>query len=110
MNNNEIGVKSKRVPTPLQYHALSALDIPARRAHMLITTRHDAVTAQKVEVGIIFQAMLGPSDAKDYMLNNGVPLEVALRVLNQPQRRRGCHNAFGVRTDSPKSGTENTGI
>lgn len=70
--------------------------------------RCDVVTAQRVEVGLIFQAMLGSADALDYMLKNGVPQAVAQRVLSQPLRRRGRHDASGIRTDRLATGP--TGI
>ncbi|MDP3670966.1 MAG: hypothetical protein WA191_06175 [Telluria sp.] len=92
------------VPSPDQAPAA-----PSRIAHLTLIEanalgnipRRDVVTARKVEVGIIFQAMLGTADAADYMLKNGVPLKVVLRVLTQPSARRGSHNACGIRVDSP---------
>ena len=51
--------------------------------------RRNRLTAQRVEVGMIFLDMLGAADAADYMLANDVPSEVVARVLAYPQRRRG---------------------
>lgn len=50
--------------------------------------RGDKLTAQRVEVGMIFLEMLGAEDAADYMLANAVPADVVARVLGHPQRRR----------------------
>lgn len=58
--------------------------------------RPDLLTAQRVEVGIILQAMLGTPTAAEYLENNAVDPMVTLRVLFQPHRRRGRHDAFGI--------------
>lgn len=50
--------------------------------------RPDVLTAQRVEVGVIFQAMLGTVDAARYLALNQVPLHVALRVLTRHHQRR----------------------
>lgn len=63
----------------------------------LIPGRPDLLTAQKVEVGIILQAMLGTQAALEYMDNNAIARTVAARVLNQPDLRRGRHDAHGIR-------------
>ncbi|HEU5435453.1 MAG TPA: hypothetical protein VFU95_03475 [Telluria sp.] len=55
------------------------------------------MTAQKVEVGIILQAMLGTQAAIDYMENNAINRKVAARVLHHPELRRGRHDQHGVR-------------
>ena len=49
--------------------------------------RHDDLTAQKVEVGVIFQEMLGTATAAAYLAKNKVPMHVALRVLTQVHRK-----------------------
>ncbi|MDB5959042.1 MAG: hypothetical protein JWP59_336 [Massilia sp.] len=59
--------------------------------------RPDHLTAQKVEVGIILQAMLGTQAAVEYMENNAINHRVAARVLHQPELRRGRHDQHGVR-------------
>ncbi len=59
--------------------------------------RPDLLTAQKVEVGIILQAMLGTPAAAEYMESNAIDPQVAQRVLNSPEQRRGRHDAFGIR-------------
>lgn len=58
--------------------------------------RPDVLMAQRIEVGIILQAMLGTPSAAEYMANNGVDPAVAQRVLHQPHLRRGRHDAFGI--------------
>jgi hypothetical protein len=58
--------------------------------------RADALTAQKVEVAIILQAMLGTPAAAEYLENNAVDAAVAQRVLYQPKQRRGRHDANGI--------------
>jgi hypothetical protein len=81
---------------------ISALpaDVPNRdtapAATLRIAGRPDFLTAQKVEVGIILQAMLGTSAAAEYLENNAVAAAVAKRVLFQPQLRRGRHDASGI--------------
>jgi hypothetical protein len=58
--------------------------------------RADALTAQKVEVAIILQAMLGTPAAAEYLENNAVDAAVAQRVLYRPKERRGRHDANGI--------------
>jgi hypothetical protein len=71
---------------------------PARdSAPLRIAGRPDTLTAQRVEVGIILQAMLGTHAAAEYLKNNDVPRSVALRVLFQHHLRRGRHDASGIR-------------
>jgi hypothetical protein len=62
-----------------------------------VTGRPDTLTAQKVEVGIILQAMLGTPAAAEYLENNAIERSIALRVLFEPHLRRGHHDAFGIR-------------
>lgn len=50
--------------------------------------RHDTVSEQTVEVGIRLQDLLGTSDAAKFLKNNVIHIEVALRVLLHPERRR----------------------
>ena len=49
--------------------------------------RIDALTAQKIDVAIIFQDMLGTAVAAEYLHENGIPLSVALRVLIHVRRK-----------------------
>lgn len=61
-----------------------------------VVGRPDLLTAQKVEVSIILQAMLGTTVAAEYLANNEVGLDVSMRVLTQPALRRGRHDANGI--------------
>ena len=51
--------------------------------------RPDAKTAQQVDNGIQIQHASGTLNAAAYLQRKGVPLNVALRVLSRPWRRRG---------------------
>jgi hypothetical protein len=68
-------------------------------AQLHIAGRPDLLTAQRVEVGIILQAMLGTPAAAEYLENNAIERSVALRVLFEPHLRRGRHDASGIRDD-----------
>ncbi|WP_180977642.1 MULTISPECIES: hypothetical protein [unclassified Janthinobacterium] len=46
------------------------------------------MTAQKVEVGIIFQEMLDTATAAAYLAKNRVPIATALRVLTGSRRKK----------------------
>ncbi|WP_290602756.1 hypothetical protein [Janthinobacterium sp.] len=46
------------------------------------------MTAQKVEVGIIFQEMLDTATAAAYLEKNKVPIATALRVLTGSRRKK----------------------
>jgi hypothetical protein len=58
--------------------------------------RADVLTAQKVEVAIILQAMLGTPAAAEYLENNAVDAAVTHRVLHRPKQRRGRHDSNGI--------------
>ena len=60
--------------------------------------RPDTLTAQRVEVGIVLNAMLGLSAATDYLSKHAVDGCVMQRVLSPTGRRRGNHDASGIRT------------
>ncbi len=62
-----------------------------------VVGRPDVLTAQKVEVAIILQAMLGTIGAAEYLADNDIAMSVTLRVLTQPALRRGLHDDCGVR-------------
>lgn len=49
--------------------------------------RQDDLTAQKIDVGVIFQEMLGTSTAAAYLAKNKVPMDVAMRVLTKNHRK-----------------------
>lgn len=48
--------------------------------------RTDALMAQKIDVAIIFQEMLGTFTAAKYLCEQRVPLQIALRVLVHTRR------------------------
>lgn len=50
--------------------------------------RKDSLTAQRVEVGLVFQQMLGTDEAAEYMRTNHIPGDVIKRVLDTPADRR----------------------
>jgi hypothetical protein len=59
--------------------------------------RKDHLTAQKVEVALVFQQMLSTEEAHSYLAGNGVSDAVIARVLYQPAlRRRYDTGASGV--------------
>ena len=60
--------------------------------------RPDTLTAQRVEVGIVLNAMLGRSAALDYLAKHAISACVTQRVLSPAGRRRGNHDASGIRT------------
>lgn len=76
--------------------AESVLARGAAAAPLRLAGRPDVLMAQRIEVGIILQAMLGTPAAAEYMANNAVDPSVAQRVLHQPHLRRGRHDAFGI--------------
>lgn len=60
--------------------------------------RPDTLTAQRVEVGIVLHAMLGVAAANEYFAKHNIDTALAQRVLSPAGRRRGNHDANGVRT------------
>lgn len=60
-------------------------------------SRPDILTAQRVEVALVLQAMLGTSAANDYLVKHEVDIHVVLRVLSPHGPRRGSHDEFGIR-------------
>lgn len=50
--------------------------------------RTDELMAQRVEVALIYQKMLGNDDARIYLSSAGVPQDVIERVLAGPKGRR----------------------
>lgn len=50
--------------------------------------RKDHLTAQKVEVALVFQQMLSTPEAQVYLARNGVATAVIDRVLFHPELRR----------------------
>ena len=60
----------------------------ATNMDILDCARQDDLTAQKVEVGIIFQEMLDTATATAYLAKNEVPIATALRVLTRSRRKK----------------------
>ncbi len=63
--------------------------------------RHDAASEHAVDVGIQLQELLGTIDAALFLKEQVIHIDVALRVLLQPARRRDPSRAqkmFGPRT------------
>lgn len=54
----------------------------------MLHDRKDHLTAQRVEVALVFQQMLSTEEAHSYLVNNGVAEAVIQRVLYQPALRR----------------------
>ena len=78
-----------------------SVDSPGSPSHgamgaLRVVGRPDLLTAQKVEVSIILQAMLGTAVAAEYLADNEVNLTVSMRVLTKPGLRRGRHDANGI--------------
>ncbi len=51
-------------------------------------SRRDFLSAQMVEIGIVIQQVQGTEQAAQYLMSKRVDLEVAVRVLAHPARRR----------------------
>lgn len=62
--------------------------VTATDMDILECARQDDLTAQKVEVGIIFQEMLDTAAAAAYLAKNKVPISTALRVLTGSRRKK----------------------
>ena len=56
--------------------------------YMNLDAQADDLTAQKVEVGIIFQEMLDTATAAAYLAKYKVPIATALRVLTGSRRKK----------------------
>lgn len=50
--------------------------------------RPDSLTAQRIEVGLVLNTLLGASAASDYLARQAVSAKVAQRVLSESGRRR----------------------
>jgi hypothetical protein len=50
-------------------------------------SRADTLNAQRVEVALVFQSMLGTAAAAEYLRNAGVPVWISARVLGTNRRR-----------------------
>ncbi len=51
-------------------------------------SRKDFISAQLVEVGIVIQTIHGTNSAAAYLHSKKVAIDVAMRVLSQPLKRR----------------------
>lgn len=51
--------------------------------------RKDELTSGKIETGLVFEQMLGPDDARNYLRAEGVPESIIERVLAGEYRRPG---------------------
>lgn len=76
--------------------ALEQRDVPSLPLRTI--GRPDGLTAQRVEVAIVLNAMLGMSAATEYLSKHAIEMDVMLRVLSPTGRRRGNHDASGIRT------------
>lgn len=89
-------------PVDVTWSGADSVDTPAPTpadapgGALRVVGRPDLLTAQKVEVSIILQAMLGTSVAAEYLHDNEVNLTVSMRVLTKPGLRRGRHDANGI--------------
>lgn len=59
-----------------------------------VCLRNDEVTAQRVEVALVFQQMLGTPAAFEYLLLYNVPFAVAHRVLTSDISQRRAETSF----------------
>ncbi len=86
----------------VQYLRMRNSTLPADTFHaptpLRAIGRPDTLTAQRVEVSIVLNAMLGPAAATDYLNKHAVSASVIQRVLCPAGRRRGTHDASGIRT------------
>lgn len=54
----------------------------------MFANRTDKLSAQKVEVGVVFGLMLGTLAGAQYLAKQNIAIDVALRVLLEPGLRR----------------------
>ena len=52
--------------------------------------RSDTASAQTVDIGIHLQDVLGTRDAAEFLQSNSINIDIALRALLQPAKRRVC--------------------
>jgi hypothetical protein len=65
-----------------------AQTVPAVRQSPKQLGRPDSLTAQRIEVGLVLNTMLGVAAASDYLARQAVRAKVAERVLSASGRRR----------------------
>ncbi len=66
----------------------SAMVDPAASPSSTPLGRPDSLTAQRIQVGLVLNAMLGASAASDYFARQSVNAKTAQRVLSESGRRR----------------------
>lgn len=79
------------------------MNIPPDNTDSVPCRRHDHLTAQRVDVGLVFLKMLGAPDAADYLAQCKIPPAVSDRVLIKGgvrQRDDGCRSS----RDTPAQG------
>ena len=65
----------------------SGVRIPIKQPQLTLDRRVDSVTAQRVEVSLVFQLMLGTLAGVEYLQASGVAEGIATRVLGSQIRR-----------------------
>ena len=81
------------VATPIM-HSPNKSSVPASAPDQMwmfpdsIASRRDLVRATLVEIGIATQGVRGTDRAAEYLQSQGIPLEIAVRVLSRPLQRR----------------------
>lgn len=68
-----------------------SLSVAATTCASQVLMRHDIAGERAVDIGIGLQEILGTRDAALFLKNNVIDLDVALRVLLCPDRRRSVH-------------------
>lgn len=58
---------------------------------MTRNSRHDSLTAQHIEVAMIYKEMLGLEEARAYLEREQIPRDVAERILYTEQARQAPH-------------------
>ncbi len=91
-------VETKQPACHLVPAAVPGLVEEARDVPLPLRTigRPDTLTSQRVEVGIVLNAMLGTSAATEYLSKHAIADAVMQRVLSPTGRRRGSHDASGI--------------
>lgn len=68
--------------------------------------RKDELTAGKIQTGLIFEQMLGPDDARNYLRAEGVPDAIIERVLSGACRRPDPAQAPASSAAAPEAGPQ----
>lgn len=72
-------------------------------AHTDECRRRDRITAQKLDVGLVFYQMLGFDDAMQYLAMNNIPKALGMRVLTLAEHRRPDGDCWGEDRRKPVS-------